>query len=140
MAELSPRERLENLKTFINSKVGGNLDLTEGVRALASQSGGSKNLIPEYESYANTYIDDYGEKVEYSNWTSSEYIPIPEGYSYVVSNLKKRYNWLYTENKLPLKAVRFDQNQVQALTGAAKYIRVSDTTTIYKTAVLAFIE
>lgn len=40
MAELTPRERLLNLQNFVNNKIGQNLDLTEGVKALA-ESGGS---------------------------------------------------------------------------------------------------
>lgn len=40
MADLSPRERLLNLQSFVNDKIGQNLDLTEGIKTLAEQGGG----------------------------------------------------------------------------------------------------
>lgn len=46
MAELSPRERLINAQNFINAKIGQNLDLTEGIKALAESSGGFFKIPP----------------------------------------------------------------------------------------------
>lgn len=49
MAELSPRQRLLNLQSFINEKIGQNLDLTEGVKVLVD--GYKKSAFDELSFY-----------------------------------------------------------------------------------------
>lgn len=71
MAELSPEERLENLRTYVASKTGQDLDLTEGIKELAKGGGGgdAKKLFDTLIQEHVTFDMQNGDKVDATAWS-----------------------------------------------------------------------
>lgn len=122
MAELATRERLLNLQSFVNEKIGQNLDLTEGIKTLAEQGGGDDIQFTKTTLYSGTEpanvilsqsLDDFDIiefhiKCESDDKYSKSYYTVARAVNYILLRVAGNNRWLTFTSRLTNKYVCYD--------------------------------